>query len=77
MPTVITEVEVDVDLDDLDFDELCRFVDEHRGVPIELVEEEFGKDELRSIGEALKLNNTDEALHRMTAFISKVTGMII
>jgi hypothetical protein len=75
MPTVITEV--DVDLDDFDIDDLCKYVDEHRDVPIELVKEDYGKEELRSIGEALKLNNTDEALQKMTAFISKVTGMII
>lgn len=55
-------VSIDIDLDDLDFDELCEYVDDHRPS----AESDYSK-EFRMIADLIKVGNKDKD-YRMPTF---------
>lgn len=67
---VDTELEVSIDLDDIDFDELCDYVDEKRGCA-------YQDFDFREIADLIKTGNKDQARDRMVAIIESSTGVIL
>ncbi len=67
---VNTELEVSVDLDDIDFGELCDYVDSKRG-------REAEDPDFREIADLIKTGNKDQAWDQMVKIIEDATGVIL